>query len=145
MPFLEWYDSYSVRVDEIDRQHKQLVAMINRLHESISQNRVDETIGQVLIELVDYTKRHFADEEHLMIRIGYPELQQHRAHHDDLRRRLAEILKRLRDNDRLTIFELLGFMRAWLVDHILKEDKKIGQMIASKLGLRELEGSPTSE
>jgi len=141
MAFLEWYDSYSVHVDEIDRQHKQLVAMINRLHDSIAQNKVEETVGQVLIELVDYTKRHFADEEHLMIRIGYPDLPQHRAHHDKLRHQLAEILKRLRDNDRLTIFELMGFLRAWLVDHILREDKKIGQMIASEVGIHHTAGS----
>lgn len=133
MPFLEWYDSYSVHVDEIDRQHKQLVGMINRLHDSIVQNQVEQTLGQVLSELVDYTKRHFADEEHLMMRIGFSDLHRHREQHEKLKSQFAEILRRLRENDRLTIFELMGFLRAWLVDHILREDMKIGRMIASEV------------
>ncbi len=137
MAFLEWYDTYSVHVDEIDRQHKQLVQMINKLHESIIQNRVEEEIGNTLTALVEYTKRHFADEEHLMMRIGYPHLHQHRILHQKLRDQIAEILKRLRDNDRLTVFELMGFLRAWLVDHILREDRKIGEMVAQKAGFSE--------
>ncbi|NOZ76820.1 MAG: hypothetical protein GXO65_03915 [Euryarchaeota archaeon] len=34
MPLLEWSDKYSLGIREIDEQHRDLIAMINYLHDA---------------------------------------------------------------------------------------------------------------
>ena len=73
MALIKWTSALSVAVPEIDLQHQKLVSLINQLHESMLSGKGREVLGGVLNELIDYTKRHFADEEELMRRHNYPE------------------------------------------------------------------------
>ena len=73
MAFIDWADSYSVNVAEMDKQHQQLVSLINELHRAMMAARVESTLetvadevasmGKTLQELIDYTSYHFATEE----------------------------------------------------------------------------------
>lgn len=37
MPLIEWNDSFSVKIDSIDEQHKKLVDLLNSLNEEMVQ------------------------------------------------------------------------------------------------------------
>ena len=63
MPFIEWKDAYSVNIAVIDKQHKHLIDLINRLHASILSGRDNETLADILTDLVYYTIYHFDTEE----------------------------------------------------------------------------------
>jgi len=65
MPFIEWNDTFSVSVDEIDNQHKKLFGIINELHDSVVERNSKRVIGGLLKELLDYTDYHFKSEEKL--------------------------------------------------------------------------------
>ena len=52
MALFGWRDEYSVNIKEIDDQHKQLVAMINELHEAMLEKRAKEILGSLLNKLV---------------------------------------------------------------------------------------------
>jgi hemerythrin len=66
MAFMEWNNSFSVNVAEIDNQHKHLIDLINKLFEAMSVGKGSEVMGTVLKDLINYTVSHFAMEEKYM-------------------------------------------------------------------------------
>lgn len=125
MAYIEWNDQYNLNLEHIDLQHQKLVAQINLLDENILKGSEQDKIGEILNVLVSYTQKHFRDEEDYMAEINYPELEAHKIEHEALIKEVANFLvKRAEDND-FDSFELLLFLKEWLIDHILQSDKKI--------------------
>lgn len=76
-----WNEMYSVKVGSLDRQHRRLFALAGRLHETLGTGQAEAIIDGILKQLVDYTMTHFASEEALLRKNGYPELAAHMAQH----------------------------------------------------------------
>ncbi len=82
MAFLEWNPRFSVKIAEIDQQHKKLIGLINRLHESMQpvsnhdelKTAIKELSTQALVinEMVEYSSYHFFTEEKYMRQYMYP-------------------------------------------------------------------------
>lgn len=81
---VDWSDELSIGIPEIDKQHKVLVGLLNRLHQAILEHRAREECGEILEQLIEYTRVHFATEESVMSTFNYPQLEQHRKEHQDL-------------------------------------------------------------
>jgi hemerythrin-like metal-binding protein len=127
---MEWYDSYSIGVKEVDDQHKELVAMITKLQSSLSSGGSSVEIIEALKFLVNYTKLHFATEEDVMRRIGYDEFENHQNIHKRLVGQVGEILINLKKGKSVDIYEMIDFLTNWLINHIRDEDQKIGVAMA---------------
>jgi hemerythrin-like metal-binding protein len=84
MGFIKWNDNFSVKVSEVDNQHKELIGLINQLYDAMRVGKGREVPGSVLTELVNYTVYHFSTEERLFQEHGYPEYERHKQIHDDL-------------------------------------------------------------
>ena len=84
-------------------------------------------------ELKDYTESHFSDEEELMKKIGYPEIEAQKRAHSAFVEKLVNIdfreLEAMDDNQEEYLMDLIGFLLGWLSNHILASDKKIGKYI----------------
>ena len=74
MKELKWGRVLSVDIDEIDEDHKKLVAIFNILGTALQQKESRVYIEAVLEELINCTVWHFSHEERLMIRYQYPRL-----------------------------------------------------------------------
>ncbi len=120
---VHWEERLSVGIEEIDQQHKILVELINRLYTAIVTNTTDQEINSILNELVQYTVIHFSVEESLMRIFNYPEYDAHKRHHEDLTKQVLEIQKKVISGEKKIDLELLNFLRAWLTNHIMGEDK----------------------
>lgn len=124
MAFFTWKDEYSVQIKEIDDQHRQLVGMVNELHEAMMQQRAKEVLGPILNRLVNYCATHFATEERLMKTHGYLEYGEHKAKHDKIAAKVVALQDDYKsDKFNLTI-EVSQFLKDWLDKHILGTDKK---------------------
>jgi len=125
--FIKWRDQMSVGVQEVDRQHKQLIAYVNELYESLKtkQNR-DEVLQKTLDNLIQYTIIHFAVEEVLMNIFEYPDHLEHKKIHRALEKQVLELQDRIRKGRADITVEVLVFLRDWVNNHILVEDKKYG-------------------
>lgn len=73
----QFEQSLSVGISEIDGQHKQLINLINQLHEAMSSGKGKDVFGKTLDELVKYTVYHFGTEERYMQRFGYENYATH--------------------------------------------------------------------
>lgn len=126
MALLHWRPNMSLGVDVIDADHKHLIDLLNRLHFMTMAGDEPAAVAAALDELVAYARGHFAREEGLMRRAGYPGLADHREHH----RQLAERLQTFRytfeaDPERFDIAAFYDFLADWLVVHVLDEDMKL--------------------
>lgn len=123
MTMLAWSDDYSVAIQEIDEQHKQLVALINNLYTAMAGKRDREQIGRIINELVDYTRIHFAVEECLMRMFHYQGYDAHKDMHDGIVKRVKGFQERYHGGDDMVGMELLLFLKDWLLTHIQKVDR----------------------
>ncbi len=120
---LEWKDEYNLGVDDIDKQHQKLFDYLRELRDMMRNEDTKGGIAQTLDNLYNYGVEHFTFEEQLMERIGFSALEGHRKLHTMYNQRLDEFRKRFQSEDMMAT-ELLVFIKEWLLNHILKEDKK---------------------
>ncbi len=128
MPFFEWDNSLSVGVREIDNQHRQLIDMINMLHETSSPGDRNRT-SAVLQGLLDYASTHFETEEGLMRQCGYAGLEDHLVEHQVFVRNLSRFYESFDENSEAAAGELAAFMRDWLREHVCKMDMEYRQTL----------------
>jgi hemerythrin-like metal-binding protein len=129
---MEWSPALSVGHAEIDIQHQRLIEIANRLNGAMQSGASAQVAGTVLHELVDYTVQHFAYEEGEMRKHRYPESE---AHLEEHRKLVAEVsaFKQKFDSGKAAIsVELMGFIRDWLLNHILKVDKALARHLVSR-------------
>ncbi len=124
---MEWYESYSIGVPQIDDQHKELVDMISKLQASLPQGVSAKEIAEALKFIVNYTQYHFKSEEDLMSKIGFAEIEYHKKLHVKLVGQVIDILVNLKKGKIIDTYELIDFLTSWLINHIRNEDKKIGK------------------
>ena len=132
-------DKYKTGIELVDNEHKQLFDIIREvndlIHEELLHDKYDE-IMRLLAELRQYTEFHFSDEEALMEQISYPGFEAQKRTHSAFVERLVEIdlteLDAMDDNQQKYLVNLIDFLLAWLSNHILGSDKKIGDYIRTQ-------------
>ncbi|MDR0563465.1 MAG: bacteriohemerythrin [Azoarcus sp.] len=127
---LQWSDRFSVGIPEIDKQHKMLFELIDKLHAAIFQHKGTSACAEVLDELIEYTRIHFSLEQRLMHMGKYPGYEAHCALHRELVQDVESLVEKIHSGRTAISFELLHFLRTWLTKHILGEDKKYGEFFA---------------
>jgi len=121
--YFPWSQELSVGLDEIDAQHKLLVDIINRVYEALISRASREQAGQVLEELVQYTFVHFAVEESLFRITDFPGYEGHKALHERLKQEVLQLKQRFLRGEIELDLNLMAFLRSWLENHIMGEDK----------------------
>lgn len=120
MALLTWTPDLDTGIETIDAQHKQIVDYINQLHDVQQTGSRDETI-KVMDGLVNYTATHFADEEAMLEKAGYPLTEAHKGVHvrfvDKVSKLYAEHVAGLD-----TAEDLLNLLEGWLFTHIRLND-----------------------
>jgi hemerythrin len=137
---LEWSDEFLVGFDEIDHQHHELLANMNKLATMISSGDISG-IDEILAFLSDYVNFHFASEEKIMRELDYPLMSDHVHEHE----KLIEQFTRLRDeitsglHDPLYLgFRIQLFLFDWFANHTTKTDRHLGKFIRANASNREL-------
>jgi hemerythrin len=132
MALIDWNNNYSVKVREIDEQHKKLVLMINVLHSSMKEGKGREIIGEILDELVKYTVYHFSFEESLFAKFGYADMRNHVSQHNNLVEKVKDFVAKYQSGSSIVTIELLNFLKDWLTNHIVGADKQYSAFLNSK-------------
>lgn len=124
MGFLDWNDSYSLGIAEIDMQHKKLVALIVKLYEAMSKAKANDVVGSILTELVMYTKTHFTTEEKYFAQFAYVNKANHELEHQKFVSKINDFKEKFDSGKVGVSIQLMNFLKDWLVHHIMKTDKQ---------------------
>jgi hemerythrin-like metal-binding protein len=124
MSYIDWTDDFSVKVEKIDLQHKNLVAMINELHENMTVHKEQSVQLEIVQKMIAYTDYHFKTEEQLMQETDFPGSANHKVEHEKFVKKALEIKERLDKKGLVLSIEILSYLKQWLKHHILNTDKK---------------------
>lgn len=134
MSLMQWSVNYYTGLPEVDRQHEALFGLVNRLYDARGHRA--EMIEQAFVDLRDYVREHFSLEEKLMAESGLDAgyIARHRAGHENFIKRVDELWDMHRAGSESAAEELLGFLMAWLREHILHTDRNMALDIHAKMG-----------
>ena len=118
---LQWKQSMSTGIGSVDDDHRVLIDLVNKMSDhALGPDAVD----RVLDEVLSYTLYHFEREETVMAACAYPGLDAHRQAHRKLADKALQLAHSWRESRRMSVVhELRLFLRAWLVKHIMEEDR----------------------
>ncbi len=122
---MEWVSGMSVGIDEIDNEHKILIAIVAELSDAIDSDNPHEIILEIFERLEIYVKKHFSREEELMASLNYSRLDPHKKQHQNFTKKISEFKAMLMANYSVSIAEEVNlFLFNWLTNHILIEDMR---------------------
>ena len=132
---ITWTKDFSVGIEEIDSQHRELFNRINNLDAALRQGKVKEEILRVINFLDEYAVTHFGTEEKYMVAYDYPDYRHHREKHEWFRREFSGIKNKLGNGTSLA--DIIGLSNHLLIDwfcnHIRTADMSLGGFLKSKL------------
>lgn len=129
---IKWSSELSVRVAEIDQQHQKLIDMINDLNDAMSKGKGKEITAKIIEGLLSYTATHFALEEKYFTLYGYPEAGIHKIEHKNFVKKVTEFKDSFNKGAVLLTFDIITFLKDWLVKHIQGTDKKYTKFFNEK-------------
>jgi hemerythrin-like metal-binding protein len=120
---IQWSEALRIGEPVVDQQHQRLIEMIEGVPDQPEAG--DE---HLLPALLAYAGRHFADEEALMAKAGYPGLADHRMLHKTLTRTLLAYRREF-EAGHTDAYHLKQFVFRWIRDHIMDEDASFGRFL----------------
>jgi hemerythrin-like metal-binding protein len=124
MAFFEWSDSFSVKHEEMDSQHKTLVGYVNEFYEACEEQQSYQDLLKLFDNIVGYTGFHFKAEEELMEQNNFPDLRTHKIIHEQLVERVVDYRSRLEKEEPYIAEQIRNFLKMWLSSHIKGIDMK---------------------
>lgn len=133
---IAWGEHLSVGVAEIDNQHKALFEKFNAFLASCENGNSADEVRRLFWFLGAYVVTHFSDEERLMQRLGFSEVQRHREAHQDFARQVTTLKERLATEGPTQSLISAAFLtiNGWLIEHISRMDRAIGRFALEKKG-----------
>lgn len=126
---LVWNNRYNIGVDIIDKEHKKLFRILNKLFDFGLQTEKSQWVCQEAVKYFkDHALQHFQDEEHYMASIDYAGLQMHRRIHENFRNITLPSLEKELEMSKYSensVEHFLGVCAGWLIGHTLTEDQAI--------------------
>ncbi len=135
MALIQWDDSFSVKVNEIDLQHKKLISMINELNDAMKDGKGKDVLGKTVSGLINYTSTHFNTEEKYFDQFGYPETINHKNEHSAFVQKVSQFKDGFQKGKLGLSIEVMNFLSDWLKNHIKGSDMKYSQFF-NENGLR---------
>jgi len=120
----KWDEKYSVGIQSIDNQHKQIFVILDTLYNSLKIGSAEIVLDQIIPELENYTVLHFQKEEFFFKRFNYAESEEHIREHEDFKRNIVKIKTEMQLGRISVSFDLMIFLKKWIDNHILVVDKK---------------------
>ena len=118
---LDWNESLSMYIPEIDAEHQHFIRLVNELNEAIIGRMNKKLIKSRMRAILDDAAMHFAHEEAVFKEWGYPDAEEHAQ----IISFLNEIMESVDHGKMAHGWLEAGLeMKQVLIQHILNEDMK---------------------
>ena len=125
--FIEWDLEYSVDVPEIDRQHKELMNLLNdAIHHSSGNPMEERAYFNKRIEVsINFIIKHFEMEEQFLSKTKYEKYNEHKMEHKKILEEIQNKKEEIQSNElEVDLKNMTEYLKEWLINHIKEYDKK---------------------
>ena len=129
MSVLRWREELSLGIDDVDREHKELVELIGRLQRDLQAGANTNNVIGLLREIYTEIAAHFANEEKLMRLSHYRAYADHKEDHETLLDDLRDIIEEVEDDGVLDESRLTDDLDRWFSDHFQTHDAKLHRLV----------------
>jgi hemerythrin-like metal-binding protein len=131
MALLQWKEQYSIGIESIDHEHKELIALINRLHDELAEGAAAAAVIAFFGDLLKGISAHFALEERFMRERGYGDLMQHKADHERLLDEIRDIMDEFEIDAGRGSVALAARLDAWFSRHFESHDARLHRALGT--------------
>lgn len=132
IPIFQWREEYNTNIKAMDDHHRALFETANKLYEEIHSGLNQSVLEDTLNFLIRYTEDHFTQEEKLMEDFDFPEHEVHIKHHVRLIQEVQELKSKYAAGEIRMDMSIVNFLKDWIINHILTEDRKYGPYLNDK-------------
>jgi len=134
---IEWDESMSVGIPEIDADHKRFISLIDELNRAIVDRMGQAEIKIRLQNILDDAARHFAHEEKLFREWQYPDAEEHAKKHENAIRALQAIQDSFMNYGLPSEWINVGLeVKDILINHLVNEDMEYAQFYRNSVKAR---------
>ena len=122
---IEWNEEITSGIEEIDRQHKEIINLLNQVVYNFESPDNSKELLSSLLELSKVIHEHFDYEEKLLAEYGYKSLKNHKAGHDEISDLLNSVIMpaMLDDEADIPAEPIINIVR-WFENHLKTEDTR---------------------
>lgn len=131
MGLIEWKSHYSVGIEAVDHEHRELIDLINEVHEKLIAGAKVPDVTAFLGEIFRGISAHFALEETFMRAHGYDHFAQHKAAHETLLEEIRDIMDGYEADPDGASLELSQRLDDWFTLHFRTHDARLHHLLGS--------------
>ncbi len=121
---IQWIESMSTGVKEVDDAHKVLIEWINKLQDAMKAGNGRQEVLNILDFLALYAQEHFTHEELCMNKYRCPSAKQNRKAHGEFMVFVMDMRQKVEKEGAswASVMEINRSLGEWLQTHIMKID-----------------------
>jgi hemerythrin len=124
MGIIQWDSKYEVNVRKIDRQHRKIVDILNKLYDLQETDKTQRDIQKIFDNLRVYISTHFKTEEAYLREIECTGYELQKEEHNAFIDTICSYQKEYFKEKPMALINLFNFVWDWFANHILTVDKK---------------------
>ena len=129
MGLLTWKPEYSVGIESMDVEHRELIDLINTVYTKLGASPSVEDIEDCLEEILSGISLHFALEERIMRDNAYAEYDDHKENHEDLLDEIRDLMDQFAADPKEGARLLEDRLSGWFTSHFGTFDARLhGQL-----------------
>ena len=130
---VELTPSFLLEYEALDQDHRRLADIVNQIVKAIDDDEA-EKCDDLVIEFVKSAKSHFANEEALLVKIGYPNVRKHQDHHRSLNTKMDHMMEfaKMAGENQMARDSLRKELVFFLMDDVITTDMDFKNFIAEK-------------
>jgi len=130
---VELTSSFMLDYEALDRDHQRLADLVNQIVEAIDGD--DGAKCEDLVnDFVKSAKSHFAKEEALLVKVGFPNVKKHHDHHENLNTKMDHLIEfaKMAGENQLARESLRKELVFFLMDDVITADMDFKSFIEEK-------------
>ncbi|MCU7916909.1 MAG: hemerythrin family protein [Candidatus Thiodiazotropha sp. (ex Epidulcina cf. delphinae)] len=125
---IDWDKKFELGHERIDFEHRVFLNLIRTISDEEESGSDKERILRLLAELRKYAEFHFLSEENEMLKVNYPDYEEHRKEHVRLLANYSDRVAEFR-MDAIPLENIVEYIFSWFALHTTQVDKRLAEYI----------------